>query len=93
LLKQPDKQDLTTRGLGTRSSYGPRYFASFAEFRYVAARARTIELAGVSEANLTARFAPDVLHAQLASDSLLPMLGATPALGSALPREEPLPPC
>jgi len=79
---------MTTRGEGTRLAYGSRYFASFAEFHYLTARSHTVELAGVSEASLTARFAPDVLHAQLASENLLPMLGAVPAQGRFFTREE-----
>ena len=79
---------MTTRGEGTRNSYNSRYFVSFAEFSHLRSHARTIQLAGVSEANLTAAFAPAGLHAQLASDNLLPMLGAAPALGRFFTRGE-----
>jgi macrolide transport system ATP-binding/permease protein len=79
---------MTTRGEGKRNSYNSRYFVSFAELSHMRAGARTIELAGVSEAGVTAAFASEVLHAQLATDNLLPMLGATPALGRLFTHEE-----
>ncbi|MCU1237396.1 MAG: hypothetical protein JWP63_5363 [Candidatus Solibacter sp.] len=79
---------LLTTGEGDRSSYGSRYFVSFAEFQAMRPEARTAELAAVSEAGATARFAPAGLHLQLVSDNLLPMLGARPAAGRFFTKEE-----
>jgi putative ABC transport system permease protein len=72
---------MSTRGKAGRSAFGSQYFVSFAEFQHMRSHTRSAELAAVSEAGASARFAPAGLHLQLASDNLLPMLGARPLLG------------
>jgi predicted permease len=79
---------MATRGKGDRDHYGSQYFVSFAEFQYMRSQARTAELAAVAEAGASARFAPAGLHVQLASDNLLPMIGARPVVGRFFTREE-----
>ncbi|HKA00697.1 MAG TPA: ADOP family duplicated permease [Candidatus Solibacter sp.] len=79
---------MTTRGQGPRTLHGSSYFVSFREFQHMRAQATSAELSGVSEANVTATFAPNALHVQLASDNFLSVLGATPALGRFFTPEE-----
>jgi hypothetical protein len=79
---------MTVKGEGGRMVYGSPYFLSLADFTYLRDHAKTIGLAGVSEAGLTAAFAPAGLHAQLVSDNLLALTGAKPALGRFFTREE-----
>ena len=62
---------MNVRGEGSRSFHGSSYFVSFPEFVHLRANAETAELAGISEAGLSAPFAPEGLHAQLVSDNLL----------------------
>ena len=61
---------------------------SFDEFQFLRSQARTAELAAVAEAGASARFAPERLHLQLASDNLLPMIGAKPVAGRFFTKEE-----
>jgi putative ABC transport system permease protein len=79
---------MSTRGPGGRKMYGTQYFLSFDEYRSVRSQSRTAELAAVAEAGATARFAPAGLHLQLASDNLLPMIGARPVIGRFFTRDE-----
>ena len=79
---------LTTRGEGDRRMYGTQYFVSFDEFQFLRSQARTAELAAVAEAGASARFAPAGLHLQLASDNLLPMIGAKPVIGRFFTKAE-----
>jgi predicted permease len=79
---------MTVKGDGGRRVYGSLYFASLADFTYLRDHAKTTDLAGVSEAGLTAPFSPAALHAQLVSDNLLAITGATPVLGRFFTREE-----
>jgi putative ABC transport system permease protein len=79
---------MNVRGEGSRSFHGSSYFVSFPEFVYLRANAKTAELAGISEAGLSAPFAPEGLHAQLVSDNLLPLMGAHPAAGRFFTRQE-----
>jgi len=72
-----------------RSSYNSRYFESFAEFQYMQLHAKTADLGGVAEAQLSLRgLNPTSLHAQLVSARLLPMMGGVPALGRFFLSEE-----
>ena len=68
--------------------HGTQYFVSFDEFQFLRSQARTAELAAVAEAGASARFAPERLHLQLASDNLLPMIGAKPVAGRFFTKEE-----
>jgi putative ABC transport system permease protein len=77
-----------TSGEGGRQVYESIYFVSFPEYLYLRNHSRTADLAGISEANLAAPFAPAGLHAQLVTDNLLPMIGARPARGRFFAREE-----
>jgi predicted permease len=79
---------VSSRGEGERRMYGTQYFVSFDEFRFLRSQARTAELAAVAEAGASARFAPERLHLQLASDNLLPMIGAKPVAGRFFTKEE-----
>src|SRR6185295_5075884 len=73
---------MSTRGGGSRGTYGTPYFVSFAEFVFMRAHSRTADLAAVSEASLSCTCAAGgQLRAQLVSDNLLPLIGARPALG------------
>jgi predicted permease len=73
----------------SRSAYGSRYFESFAEFRYMQLHAKTAELAGTAEAQLSLRGpSPASLHAQLVSANLLRMMGGVPAEGRFFLPEE-----
>jgi predicted permease len=73
---------MSTRGGGSRGSYGTPYFVSFAEFVYMRAQSHTADLAGIAEASLSCTCAAGgQLRAQLVSDNLLPLIGARPALG------------
>lgn len=77
------------RGEGPRSVYGTPYFVSFAEFTEMRAQSRTSDLAAVAEANVSCKCRPGAsLRAQLVSDNLLPLIGATPVLGRFFTREE-----
>ncbi|HKD06095.1 MAG TPA: ABC transporter permease [Bryobacteraceae bacterium] len=72
-----------------RSAYGSRYFESFAEFQYMQLRAKTAELAGIAEAQLSLRGPnPTPLHAQLVSSNLLHMMGGVPTVGRFFLPEE-----
>jgi predicted permease len=72
-----------------RSSYGSQHFESFAEFRYMQLHAKTAELAGTAEAQLSLRGASATsIHAQLVSANLLSMMGASPAFGRFFAAEE-----
>lgn len=79
---------MNVRGEGSRSFHGSSYFVSFPEFVHLRANAKTAELAGISEAGLSAPFASEALHAQLVSDNLLPLMGAHPAAGRFFTRQE-----
>ncbi len=79
---------VSTRGEGERRLHGTQYFVSFDEFQFLRSQARTAELAAVAEAGASARFAPERLHLQLASDNLLPMIGAKPVAGRFFTKEE-----
>jgi hypothetical protein len=72
-----------------RSSYGRQYFESFAEFQYMQLHAKTADLAGTAEAQLSLRGPNAVsLHAQLVSANLLSMMGGTPVEGRFFLPEE-----
>ena len=68
-------------GDSPRSSYGHQYAVSFADFNYLRAHARTIELAAVADNHLSWRGHSEPLRAQLVSDNLLRLIGARPVLG------------
>ena len=73
---------MSTRGGGSRGTYGTPYFVSFAEFVFMRAQSRTADLAAVAEASLSCSCgAGGQLRAQLVSDNLLPLVGARPVLG------------
>jgi predicted permease len=72
---------MTARGEGSRTQHGSSWFISFPELRHLRANSRTADLGGVSEAQMTAAFAPTGLHTQLVSDNLLTLLGAHPERG------------
>ena len=73
---------METRGDGARGTHGTPSVVSFAEFTFIRAHAQTAELAGISEAELSCQCSADgTLGAQLVSDNLLPLIGATPVLG------------
>jgi len=73
---------MSTRGGGSRGTYGTPYFVSFAEFAFMRSQSRTADLAAVAEASLSCTCAAGgQLRAQLVSDNLLPLIGARPALG------------
>ena len=73
---------MSTRGGGSRGTYGTPYFVSFPEFVFMRSQSRTAELAAVAEASLSCTCAAGgQLRAQLVSDNLLPLIGARPALG------------
>jgi putative ABC transport system permease protein len=72
---------MSARGEGSRTQHGSSWFISFQELRHLRANARTAELGGISEAQMTAAFAPTGLHTQLVSDNLLTLLGAHPERG------------
>ncbi len=73
---------MSTRGGGSRGTYGTPYFVSFAEFVFMRSQSRTADLAAVAEASLSCTCAVGgQLRAQLVSDNLLPLIGARPALG------------
>jgi predicted permease len=73
---------MSTRGGGSRGTYGTPYFVSFAEFVFMRSQSRTADLAAVAEASLSCTCAAGgQLRAQLVSDNLLPLIGARPALG------------
>jgi putative ABC transport system permease protein len=75
-------------GEGRRSSYGHPYTVSFADFRYLRAHAKTIEIAAVDNNQLSWRGHAEPVKAQLVSDNLLPMVGARPVLGRFFAAEE-----
>jgi len=80
---------METRGDGSRGTHGTQSVVSFAEFAFMRAHAHTAELAGISEAELSCKCTADgTLGAQLVSDNLLPLIGATPALGRFFTSEE-----
>ena len=79
---------MRVRGEGSRSMHGSSYFVSFPEFAHLRAHSTTAELSGISEAGLSAPFAPAGLHAQLVSDNLLSLMGAHPAAGRFFTRQE-----
>ena len=80
---------METRGDGARGTHGTPSVVSFAEFTFMRAHAQTAELAAISEAELSCKCSADgTLGAQLVSDNLLPLIGATPALGRFFTREE-----
>jgi predicted permease len=80
---------METRGDGSRGTHGTPSVVSFAEFNFMRAHARTAELAAISEAELGCKCSADgTIAAQLVSDNLLPLIGATPAAGRFFTREE-----
>jgi predicted permease len=91
-LPAPDPGSLRNVYMGVqaagRTSHGSGHFVSFVEFAYLRAHARTADLAGISEAGITAPFAPAGLHAQLVSDNLFGVLGGRPALGRFFNHQE-----
>jgi putative ABC transport system permease protein len=78
---------LTTRGPGQRAHFGSQYLVSFPEFNHIRTHARTAEVAGVAEAGLSWQ-GNGTLRAQLATDNLLPLIGAKPLLGRFFTSEE-----
>jgi putative ABC transport system permease protein len=72
---------IATFGEGRRAQYGTPYFVSWAEFNHIRSSSKTAEIAGLAEVTLSRRDDARDVHAQLASDNLLPMLGGRPLLG------------
>jgi predicted permease len=80
---------MSTRGGGSRGTYGTPYFVSFPEFVFMRSQSRTADLAAVAEASLSCTCAAGgQLRAQLVSDNLLPLIGARPALGRFFTADE-----
>ncbi|HET8550568.1 MAG TPA: ABC transporter permease, partial [Bryobacteraceae bacterium] len=75
-------------GEGPRSSYGHPYAVSFADFNYIRAHARAIDLAAVDNNELSWRGHSELVKCQLVSDNLLPLIGSRPVLGRFFVAEE-----
>jgi predicted permease len=73
---------MATHGSDHRGTFGTPYVVSYAEFLYMRSHARTAELAAIAEASLSCACGMNgTLAAQLVSDNLLPLIGATPVVG------------
>jgi macrolide transport system ATP-binding/permease protein len=80
---------MQTRGDGPRSTRGTGDFVSTAEFAYIRQHSVTSDVAAISQATLSCACADGGrLNAELVSDNLLSVLGATPALGRFFATEE-----
>jgi predicted permease len=79
---------VATFGEGNRSGYGTRYNVSWHEFNYIRTAARTAEIGGLAEVEMSRRGDTRPIRAQLVSDNLLSLTGSRPALGRFFAREE-----
>jgi len=72
---------LAAFGQGSRSHFGTQYNITWDEFHSMRTTATSAELAGLAEVQMSRKDDPRPVHAQLASDNLLTLIGGRPALG------------
>jgi len=72
---------IATFGEGNRSGYGTPYNVSWHEFNYIRKAAKTAEIGGLAEVEMSRKGDARSARAQLVSENLLSLIGSRPVLG------------
>lgn len=79
---------IATFGEGNRSGYGTPYNVSWHEFNYIRKAAKTAEIGGLAEVEMSRKGDARSARAQLVSENLLSLIGSRPVLGRFFAPEE-----